>query len=211
MRFAPVLAVLALAAAGCSGSSPATATPAPATSETTAAAPVVPPSSAAPDGLTGFGATIDVWDATRDPDSDFQAGSVYDADPTLPPINGHTGARYVTVSGTETRVTHYQVNFHPQTSIADALADILQNEFPPDAKFLWKKDRTADGCYDAEVISPTFAKAATAAGIGDGSGMVYVYAQSNGANVPYFNASDVAFITLDFGSYKTPADTPTSC
>ena len=204
-------AALVLAAAACGSSSPTT-TSAGAASPGTSSTPATLPGSAAPTvvdsgaGLTGFGATFDVWNATRNPDQDFDPGTVYGADPALPQINGHTGARYVTVSGSNGYVTSYQVNFPAHTKIATVLADVLSKEFPPDATYLWKQEVTGQ-CYQAEVKSASLAKALTSESLGDGTGLVFLEAKSL-ANGGVFDASNVSYAMLQFQSITSAAQAP---
>lgn len=208
---AAAAAALAGSVAACGGSSPTTASAgaaSPGTSSTLAA----PPSSAAPSaaadgaGLTGLGASTDSWDSTRNPDQDFDAGTAYGADPALPQINGHTGARYVTVSASGGYVVGYQVNYPAHTAIATVLSDVLHREFPPDAAYLWKRT-VAGGCYQAEVKSAKLAKALTGEGLGDGTGLVFVEAKSL-AGGGVFDASNVSYATLGFQSITSAAGAP---
>jgi hypothetical protein len=154
-RYVVLLAVAALLTA-CSSSSgaPAAATSAAATS---AAPTSAAPTSAAPTtaGLTGFGATVGAWNAHHTADSDFTPGSVYNPDPTLPQINGHTGAIYVAVIVLAGRVENYTMNLHP-SGLAAAIA-VTMREMPSDATILWKAAR--DTCWQAEVKSAAIAHA----------------------------------------------------
>lgn len=167
-------------------------------------------SAAAGTTLTGFGATFDTWNATRHPDGDFDPNTVYDSDPTLPQLNGHAGARYTTVQGSNGYVVSYQINFHPHTTINAALTDVLRNEFPPDATYLWK--RTVPGqCYQAEVKSPKLAEALTGEQLGDGTGLVFLEAKTlppGGAEG--FDPKDVTYANLGFLSIAG-ADQAPSC
>lgn len=167
-------------------------------------------SAAGGNSLTGFGATFDSWNATRHPDGDFDPNTVYDADLTLPQINGHTGARYTTVQGSNGYVVSYQINFHPHTTIGTALTDVLRNEFPPDATYLWK--RTVPGqCYQAEVKSPKLAKALTGEQLGDGTGLVFLEAKTlPSGGTEGFDPKDVTYANLGFLSI-TGADQAPGC
>jgi hypothetical protein len=199
---------LVLTVAGCGSTSPTT-TSAGAASPGTSTTPAPAPGSAAPSvvdsgaGLAGFGATFDVWNATRHPDPDFDQYTAYGADPALPQINGHTGARYVTVSGSNGYVTSYQVNYPAHTAIATVLADILRKEFPADASYLWKK-QVPGSCYQAEVKSAKLAAALTSEGLGDGTGQVFVEAKSL-ANGGVFDASDVSYVMVGTGMLTYPS------
>jgi hypothetical protein len=204
-------AAIALPVAACSGS-PNTA---PATAPVTSApaSPSAVPSSAASSAaaagpaLTGFGASTDSWDATRKPDGDFDAGSAYGADSSLPQINGHTGARYVTVSASSGYVVGYQINYPLHTPISDVLADVLRREFPSDAAYLWKREVPGQ-CYQAEVKSAVLAKALTSEGLGDGTGLVFLEAQSLGSSAPSYDAASVSYATLGFQSISSAGQAP---
>jgi hypothetical protein len=187
-----------------------------------AASSTTPPSSAAASGpassatlgtaagvaLTGFGAPFDTWNATRHPDGDVDPNTSYGADPALPQINGHTGARYVAVQGDSGYVVAYQVNFRPNTSITAALDDVLRHEFPSDAHYLWK--RTVPGqCYQAEVKSPAVARALTGTQIGDGTGLVFLEAKTlPPGGTEGFDPADVTYASLGFQSYSSQAQAP---
>lgn len=203
----------ALLLAGCSSSTskPAASPAAAPTSVATTAtpAPATPSSAPADDGLTGFGATWDTWDATRFPDDNasisMNHNTGYSPDAELPVTNNTAHDRYSVVGGTDTYVTTYQVNFHGGTGINAALADVLGREFPTDAKWLWKNE-VAGQCYEAEVKSATLAKAATSAGLGDGTGEVFVFFQTlpPGGNLGY-DPHDVTYASLAWGSYANAA------
>jgi hypothetical protein len=147
------MAGVALALAACSSSagraaettttsaSTTTTTTTTSTSTTTTAPPTT---TAAVSTTTGFGALAADWERTHQPDSDFASGAAYDQDPSLPPINGHTGARYVTVSRSGDRVTSYQINFVSGTSEADATTASLA-ELPADAVMVGFRALPADG------------------------------------------------------------------
>lgn len=139
----------ALALAGCSSTtSPASAPPDPSTPTTTAAAPPA-------DGITGYGATVDGWDSAHTEDHEFQAGAVYNSDPGLPQVNGHTGAKYTTVDPQGGRVTSYTVNFLP-ASLPSA-ESLITREFPTDTQVLWTQK--FESCVQVEYSSPTLHKA----------------------------------------------------
>ena len=226
-RLAPalVLAAAALASAGCSRSKPAASSAPPAATSTTAAAvqTTTPPPAAttaaaihattarpaatttaapATATLTGFGATWDIWDATRVPDDNAPVSANrntgYSPDAALPVTGAAGHDRYTVVAGTDTYVTSYQVNFHQGTGIAAAMADVLGREFPKDATWLWKQE-VAGGCYKAEVKSAALAKATGAAGIGDGGGDATVEFRTlpPGGQAGY-DPRDVTFATVDW-------------
>lgn len=143
--------------------------PAAPTTATTAATSVPaqsPPSSQAPPppvALTGYAATLDAWEATHKPDPDFAPGTVYNPDPSLPKVNGHTGAKYTTVFPLGGRVTNYTVNFAP-TSLEGAQA-IIAGELPPDAHILWTN--RVGTCVQVEYGSATVHAALGNTEVGD--------------------------------------------
>lgn len=202
--------ILVTALTSCSSASSAgSATSAPPVAASSAA-PAAASSAASAAGitLTGFGATVDTWDSTRNPDTDFAGGAAYGADPSLPQINGHAGARYVTVQSAFDRVVSYQINFPPHVSITAALADILHTEFPADATYLWK--RTVPGqCYQAEVKSATLAKALTGTQIGDGTGQVFLEAKTlPPGGTEGFDPANVTYANLGFNTINSAAGAP---
>ena len=159
-------AALVLALAGCS-SSPSTVAAAgtptaakPATHVVSLAVSPTPSASAGvpADPLTGYGATITTWDATHTADTTFAAGSVYDPNPALPQINGNEGARYAAVTPLAGLVENYTVDEMADTSTTAAFADVVSRELPSDTLVLWKRDQSANGCYQEEVQSKTLAR-----------------------------------------------------
>jgi hypothetical protein len=79
-------------------------------------APSAPPTVA----VLGFGATDAEWNSRHRQTPGFTAGAVYDADPSLPQVNGHVGSRYIAVSHEQGRVLGYSMAFHPGTGIKEA-------------------------------------------------------------------------------------------
>ena len=202
-----LVAALISSCSSASSTGPATSAP-PAVASSAAAAPASSAALAAGITLAGFGATVDTWDSTRNPDTDFADGAAYGADPSLPQIDGHAGARYVTVQSAFDRVVSYQVNFPPHVSITAALADILHTEFPADATYLWK--RTVPGqCYQAEVKSATLAKALTGTQVGDGTGQVFLEAKSlPPGGTEGFDPANVTYANLAFQTVNSAAQAP---
>ncbi len=106
--------------------------------------------------LTSFGATDSAWNAHHTADSRFAAGAAYDQDSSLPPVNGHTGARYYAVQHSGGRVLGYYMAFPPGTPITAARGAALR-EFPPDTVVLWFAIRPT--CAQEEVTSRTLGTA----------------------------------------------------
>lgn len=115
------------------------------------------------DTLTGYGATIATWDGTHTPDTDFDPGTVYDPDPSLPTVYGNEGARYVSVQPVGGRVTNYTENLGALT-LANA-ESVVGREFPADTRVLWSQQLT--GCTQVELASPTLHRVLGDTGTGD--------------------------------------------
>lgn len=129
-----------------------TAAPASATASTQLALP--------DDGLTGFDATDQAWDAHHTQHPDYGNGYVYDPDPALPQVNGHTGATYTDVQHVGGRVVGYTVHLQP-APLAAAI-DRARHEFPADAQVAWQE--RLDRCVKVEFHSATLTRAAGASG-----------------------------------------------
>jgi hypothetical protein len=119
----------------------------PRTTETPTSTPTHP-AKTADDGLTGYGATVAEWNSHHTLDDVFAPGSVYDADPSLPQINGHTGAKYVAVQAAG-RVTSYTINLH--SAPLSSVESVVAGEFPSDAHVLWTAKK--DTCVQVEYAS----------------------------------------------------------
>lgn len=148
-----------------STTAPASTQPAAPTTATTRP-PAPPPSSQAPPppvALTGYAATLEAWEAAHKADPDFAPGTVYNADPSLPTVNGHTGAKYTTVQPLGGHVTNYTVNIAP-ASLAGAQA-IIAAEFPPDTHILWTN--RVGTCVQVEYASATIHTALGNTDVGD--------------------------------------------
>src|SRR5438105_3600106 len=117
MRRTVLIALAAAVLAGCSsGTSKPAATDSGASSSsvvvaTSGAASATPPT-AAPDGVTGFGAVQAVWDAHHTADADKAGSGVYNPDPALPKTkDGQPGDEYVGVTADGGRVDAYFLRF----------------------------------------------------------------------------------------------------
>lgn len=66
-----------------------------------------PPSHAV---VTGFAATESAWNATHTPDHEgnLDPNAVYNPNPSLPEVNGHTGAEYTQVLHSDGHMTGYE-------------------------------------------------------------------------------------------------------
>jgi hypothetical protein len=162
-----------------------------------------------PVAITGFGATTSDWNANHVADNTFTAGSVYNPDPSLPTINGHTGARYVTVNGSNGRITNYSMNLHAEP-IAAAKAEAL-HEVPTDAIVLWAQ--TKDTCYQEVVTSATLAKAIGPTPFGDTNGGVFFeFSKVAPDGTSSYSAGSVNEVIVGYGSLGGPtAASATPC
>lgn len=222
--FVVLAAISAALGGGKNGTKPAAAasSPAPVVTSATPPAPqasasskpvadakssTLPPPAAPVDSPTGFGALSSTWDAHHTADSSYNAGSAFDPDPNLPQANGRTGDRYVTVQYTAGYVTSFQVNEPSGTSESAAMANIVGKDMPADAKVLWTRDQSSNGCFQEEVSSQSLGRALAAAGVGDAQGAVLLEAQSQDISV--FDASNVAWVMVNTGDGSlTAADAP---
>lgn len=202
-----VVAAVSLTAACSSSPAPGsigTASPIPAT-------PTVAPSAAAAAAastaaIIGFGAVDSVWEAHHRADPDFAPGSVYDADPALPQINGHTGAHYVAVMHQNGRVLGYTLNFPSHTGIAEAKTAAVA-ELPADAQLVWFQ--TLGTCAQEQLRSATLGHAL---GGDDPQGGVFVEFDSDAATNgnPSYSPNNVTEAIFLAGWNPTVADAP-SC
>jgi hypothetical protein len=155
------------------------------------------------DTLTGFGATLSVWNAHHTADTKFDANSAYDPDPALPSYLGQDV--YVSVQWQDGRATDYQMNVSG-LSAHRAIARVLR-ELPPDGRVLWGANRGA--CYQVELTSPALGRALTGPGINDPQGQVLVEFQTmlpDGSVV--YRGTDVNGIVVSLGYYPTAASAP---
>lgn len=122
-------------------------------------------------GVTGFGATTAAWNRTHVQAPDSARGAAYDPDPSLPPVNGHTAARYYAVTHEDGHVLGYDYRFHP-LAISRAKALVLR-EFPSDVRVVWF--RTVGGsCAQMLIRSATVGRALGTKKIGDKKGVALV-------------------------------------
>lgn len=196
-----LLCAAAMAAAGCGSSSSSTA----GRSSSTAASPTTSsaPSTAAlspgaapqvrrprhqpkpvPSGpkLRGFGATTAEWDAAHTAVPGFAPGTVYDADPNLPQVNGHEGSRYYAVLHEGGRVLQYDMAF-ANLPVSQIEAQIVASEFPPDAHKVWFAVK--DSCAQMLVQSSILGRALGSKAVGDRAGTVLIEFSSGAADTSY--------------------------
>lgn len=154
----PVAAAV-LALAGCSSSTSKPVAHSPATTAS-AAAPATSLTAAASDGLTGFGATQQAWDAHHTADADKMASGVYNPDPALPKTkDGQVNDEYSGVTADGGRVDSYFRAFTARST--DAALALVKAELPPDA--VLSKPVVTTGVVDSKCLilsatSPTLGK-----------------------------------------------------
>lgn len=196
-------------ATGTTRNPPDASSTATATSGTTAATASPRPSPtprAAPAVVTGFGAATAAWNAHHVADHDFAAGSVYNPDPSLPDINGHTGAVYVEVSTQDGRVLSYAMNLPAGTTLHAATRTALA-EFPRGTRLRWIAHKGT--CVQAQFASNSLGRYLGRPAIGDASGKVLVefeHLTASGldtASPRTFNSA-----SFDLGGTPTPAGSP---
>lgn len=167
---AAVIAGAGLLLTGCSSSTskPAAAPAGQTPPATSVAVPATSSVAAAPDGLTGFGATQQAWDAHHTADPDKTAAGVYNQDPALPKTkDGQVNDDYVGVTADGGRVDSYNLVFTARP-VAAALAAV-KAELPADAT-LTKPVVTA-GLVDSKCLILTATSATVGKALGGASGL----------------------------------------
>ncbi|HSZ06663.1 MAG TPA: hypothetical protein VK778_15860 [Solirubrobacteraceae bacterium] len=212
------LAGLAIALAGCGSSeSSSSSTPTAAVSNesaTTAASEQPTTASASsepkPGELTGWGATDAAWNSAHMEDSQFSSGSVYNQNPSLQEINGHTGAEYTAVIHQDGHVLNYYYNFQSK-SISEAKAEVLSSQFPTETHIVWFTDKGS--CADMLVQSDTLRKALSGKTIGDNEGTALVEFGSGESGAESYDESAVtnALIMLPAGANPSGPSTAPGC
>lgn len=155
-------------------------------------------------GLTGYGATGAAWNAHHAADADFAPGAVYNKDPTLPRVNGHTGADYTQVLHENGHVLGYDLHFKGDP-IRQAKAVVFGRELPRDAKPLWFAVK--DTCAQMLVKSPTLAKALGSKSIGDTSGTVLIEFGS-GVNEDHYDPHSISDALFMLAEETSAAQAP---
>lgn len=137
--------------------------------------------------VTGFGARDVDWNRTHTADTVFAPGAVYNADPSLPGVNGHDGAEYTAVQHTNGHVLGYEYHFANQP-IEDARALVLRTEFPSDGRVVWFVRK--ETCAQMMVRSPRVGRELGTKAIGDAAGAALIEF-SSGVNEDTYNPSSV--------------------
>jgi hypothetical protein len=109
-------------------------------------------------------------------------GAVYDADPSLPQVNGHEGSRYYAVLHEGGRVLQYDMAF-ANLPVSEVEGQILSSEFPPDAHRAWFVVK--DSCAQMLVQSSILGKALGSHAVGDPAGTVLIEFSSGDADTSY--------------------------
>ena len=149
--------------------------------------------------ITGFGATDAVWNQTHKAVAGFTPGAVYDADPSLPKVNGNTGARYNLVDHTNGHVDMYEYHF-ANMSISAAKANVLRTQFPSDVRIAWFV--RMDTCAKMMVRSAKLARAIGTA-LEDKKGTALIEF-SSGVNEDTYNPQSVNDALLMLSPLLTP-------
>jgi hypothetical protein len=212
------LAGLAIALAGCGSSessSSSTPTAAASNESATTAASEQPTTAGAssepkPGELTGWGATDAAWNSAHMEDSQFSSGSVYNQNPSLQEINGHTGAEYTAVIHQDGHVLNYYYNFQSK-SISEAKAEVLSSQFPTETHIVWFTDKGS--CADMLVQSDALRKALSGKTIGDNEGTALVEFGSGESGAESYDESAVtnALIMLPAGANPSGPSTALGC
>jgi hypothetical protein len=144
--------------------------------------------------VTGFGATTAAWNSAHTAVSGFTPGTVYNADPSLPQVNGHEGSEYYAVQHMGGYVLQYDRAF-ANVPVSEAKAEIMQGDFPSDARIVWFV--TEDTCAKMLVQSNILGKALGNKAVGDPSGTAMVEFGSGPASDSYDASSvnDALFMT----------------
>jgi hypothetical protein len=145
--------------------------------------------------VTGFGATNAAWNRTHTADHDFASGAVYNADTSLPRVNGHAGAHYTQVMHENGHVVGYDYHF-ANLPISVAKANVLRTQLPRDVKVVWFV--TKGLCAQMMVRSRILGHALGSRDIGDkaGSAMVEFGSGSYGGSTYSARAVDDALFIL---------------
>ena len=186
-----LVAVIALAVAGCGSASTAGGI-SKSTTDRTSSTPTV----------TGFGATNAEWNATHVADKSCAPCSNYNPDPALAKA---VGDKYSAVLRTDGHVSDYIYSFVNQ-SFEAAKANVLRTQFPSDAKVVWF--RHTPKCVQMLVKSAAIGKELRGIHFHDPTGSVLVYFFSGLDEKPYSARSvNEALLKLLLGpipSYQAP-------
>jgi hypothetical protein len=205
---ASLVIALALVDVGCGGSShsgrqatQSTSTAESPKSTATTQAAAQPPNSKA----AGYGASEAAWNSTHTPDNSYPSGSAYDSDPSLPEVEGHTGARYTEVSREGGRIVAYKYHF-PAAAIAAAKANVLHTQFPSDAHQVWFAVKPT--CALMLVSSDTAGRQLHRAGAGGAHAGQPIIEFTSGSEENSYNASGVtvAYIAPKFSTSPAQAE-----
>ena len=219
-RYAPpswcgaVVVALALTVVGCGSTSNEATTSTKATTKSTSAqstsvhanTPTMTQhtsTTSSPPAVTGYGATTAVWNGTHTPDHEFDPEAVYNPDPSLRSVDGHTGAAYTAVRHESGHVLGYEYHFH-SVPISEAKAEVLSSEFPSDTRVVWFTTKGGT-CAFMLIQSDALRRELGSKAIGDTSGEASVEFGS-GPEESYYSASSVDGALLDLAAYKSPAE-----
>jgi uncharacterized protein YceK len=186
--FTSVILTIAVTISGCS-------------STTTSSSPTINTSTS--NGVVGFGATSDTWNAHHIADvrRNVIPGSGYDPDPNL---NGGIGTdRYSTVEWSNGIVIGYTMALLDGTKLNEAKAAALA-EMPKDAKisFFYVQDKSATLETTSAILKPIL----VAPSIGSLDGSVdFVFCSVANDGTSSFNPANINSIWVSFGLGLAPA------
>ena len=189
------------AAAG--GTDNPAATPSPGSTDT--ATPVPPPLDSGAGGvLTAFGALDGDWNAHHTVDHDFgPPGIAYDADASLPRVNGFAGPRYYSVGHDGGRVLHYVMALR-RGSTEVVAKELAARELPSDAQTMWFQVK--DSCAQLELRSTVLATILGPVPVAPDQGEVFVQFLTTAADgTASYDPGNITSATFLLGSYPTPA------
>ncbi len=189
--FTTLIATIAIAVSGCSSTSPSSAP----TISTKASAPTI--STSTSNGVIGYGATSDAWDAhhVADLSGNFAPGCCYNADHNLASWIGTD--RYTTVSRSNGIVTSYNLGLPEGTKLKEAKIAALA-ELPSDAKitFFYAGDKSAT----LEVTSALLRPILMDPSIGSPDGSVdFVFCSVANDGTTSYNPANINSIYVNFG------------
>jgi hypothetical protein len=155
--------------------------------------------------LKGYGATTAAWNSAHKAVPGYIPGTVYDADPALPKVNGREGSKYFGVMHEDGRVLGYDMAF-ANLPVSEVRDDILSTEFPRDARVLWFVVKSS--CAQMLVQSATVGKALGVKVVGDPGGTALIEFSSGAADVSYSpqRVNDATFMLAGYTARsKAPA------
>lgn len=182
--FTSAIVMIAIAISGCS-------------STTKSSSPTSSPSTSTSNGVVGFGATSDAWNAHHIADSsgNFVPGSGYNPDPNL--ASWVSTVRYSALIWSGGIVIGYNLNLVEGTKLKAAMAEALA-EMPKDAKISFFYDQ--DKCPILGVTSAILKPILSGPDIGSSDGSVnFLFATVAKDGTLSYNKGNIDTIYVDLG------------